>query len=126
MRVSIELQQTSGQLSSIRRLVADWAEAVSADQQSLTLIATELVTNALAASPQDEPIVLWLDHTGDEAQLSVVDAGPGLDGQRFEVPPPTAKRGRGLAIVDELADRLEIYRADGCTVVTAATRSWDN
>lgn len=126
MRISIELQRIGGQLSSIRRLVSDWAEAVSADQESLSLIATELVTNALAVSPDDEPVVLWLDHTGNEAQLSVVDAGPGLEGERFEAPPPTSDRGRGLAIVDGLADRLEIYRADGCTVVTAATRASEN
>jgi anti-sigma regulatory factor (Ser/Thr protein kinase) len=122
MRLSIELAPHSGQLKHIRRLVADWAQAVRADRDSLSLIATELVTNALAVTPPTEPVVLWLDHDDVEAQLSVVDAGHGLSAPHFDPPPPTSIRGRGLAIVDRLADRLEIYRADGCTIVTACTR----
>ena len=122
MRLSIELAPEAGQLQHIRRLVSDWARAVSADQESLSLIATELVTNALAATPPTEQVVVWLDSEGGEAQLSVVDAGQGLRAPAFDPPPPTSVRGRGLAIVDRLADRLEIYRADGCTVVTACTR----
>jgi anti-sigma regulatory factor (Ser/Thr protein kinase) len=122
MRVSIELAPEAGQLEHVRRLVADWARAVNADRDALSLIATELVTNALAATPPTEPVVVWLDHDDAEAQLSVVDGGRGIRSPSFDPPPPTSVRGRGLAIVDQLADRLEIYRADGCTVVTACTR----
>jgi anti-sigma regulatory factor (Ser/Thr protein kinase) len=123
MRLSIELAPEAGQLQHIRRLVSNWAEAVRADQDSLSLIATELVTNAIAAAPDSEPVVMWLDHDGDEAQLSVIDSGTGMDQPRFETPPPTSVRGRGLAIVGGLADRVEVQRADGCTVVTACTRT---
>ena len=122
MRLSIELAPQAGQLQHVRRLVSDWAQAVRADQDSLSLITTELVTNALAAGPSTEPVVIWLDHDEREAQVSVVDAGSGMSSPRFEPPPPTSVRGRGLSIVDQLAERLEIYRADGCTVVTACTR----
>jgi anti-sigma regulatory factor (Ser/Thr protein kinase) len=123
MRLSIELAPEAGQLKHIRRLVSDWADAVQADPDSLPLIATELVTNAIAVNPPSEPVVVWLDREGDEAHLSVMDGGAGLErSDTFAPPPATATRGRGLAIVDGLADRLEIYRADGCTVITACTR----
>lgn len=122
MRLSIELEPHDGQLQYVRRLVSDWAQAVHADEQSMSLIATELVTNAIAASPSSASVVVWLDHEPGEAHLSVVDAGAGLEPGPFEVPPATSVRGRGLAIVDHLSDRLEVHRADGCTVVTACTR----
>ena len=123
MRLSIELAPEAGQLKHIRRLVSDWADAVQADPDSLPLIATELVTNAIAVNPPSEPVVVWLDREGDEAHLSVMDGGTGLERRdTFAPPPPDATRGRGLAIVDGLADRLEIHRADGCTVITACTR----
>lgn len=122
MRLSIELVPEAGQLRHIRRLVTDWARAVKADCDALPLIATELVTNAIAVSPDRQPVVMWLDHDDGEAQLSVVDSGPGIDPRPLEPPPPTSVRGRGLAIVNSLADRMEVHRADGCTVVTACTR----
>ena len=123
MRLSIELAPEAGQLKHVRRLVSDWAEAVDVPQDSLPLIATELVSNAIAANPPTEPVVVWLDREGDEAHLSVMDGGAGMERtDEFPSPPPTAVRGRGLAIVDSLADRLEIERTDGCTVVTACTR----
>lgn len=124
MRVSIELEPNEGQLHHLRRLVSDWAQAIEADEESVMLIATELVTNALAASPGDRPIVVWLDHTPGEAQVSVMDEGVGLDsGSRsFDAPPASALRGRGLAIVNGLSERVEIHSPDGGTVVTAATK----
>jgi anti-sigma regulatory factor (Ser/Thr protein kinase) len=123
VKISIELESTEGQLRHVRRLVDGWAEAVEADGDTLSIIATELVSNAISASPAADHVVLWLDHVDDEARVSVMDGGPGFDLDSVGPPPVDAVGGRGLAIVDRLADRLEVCRADGHTVVTASTRA---
>lgn len=119
MRVTIQLAPHPGQLRHIRRMTAIWCEAVGADWDELALVTTELLSNALAASPPEEPIEVILDANDDEVRVSVVDAGAGLKSASFAPPPPSSQRGRGLAIVDRLADQLTIDRIDGHTMVTA-------
>lgn len=119
MRVTIELPPEGGQLRHVRRLVQSWGDAVNAEWESLPLIATELVSNALAVSPPDEPVHVTLQASGGDVTVSVLDAGSGLKSSSFAPPPVTSPRGRGLSIVDRLADHLSIERVDGHTLVTA-------
>jgi anti-sigma regulatory factor (Ser/Thr protein kinase) len=119
MRVALQLAPQPGQLRHVRALVEVWSEVVGVDWDSLPLVATELLSNALAASPADQSIELVLDNAGDVVSVSVADAGSGLKSSSFAPPPPTSQRGRGLAIVDRLADHLSIDRQDGYTRVTA-------
>lgn len=122
MRVTIELSPEGGQLRHVRRLVQSWSDAVRAEWDTLTLVTTELVSNALAASPPDVPVEITLQLSPHEVSVSVLDAGSGLKTRSFAPPPASSRRGRGLAIVDQLADQLTIDRRDGRTLVTARKR----
>jgi anti-sigma regulatory factor (Ser/Thr protein kinase) len=119
MRVTIQLEPEHGNLRHVRRIAQTWMDAVGATWDALPLVTTELVSNALAASPPDRPVEVHLEASGAELAVSVLDAGSGLKSRHFSPPPATSVRGRGLAIVDSLADRLTIDRQDGCTRVTA-------
>lgn len=119
MRVTFQLAPHPGQLRHVRRMAGIWCEALGIDWDELALVTTELLSNALAASPPDEVVEVILDANDDEVRISVVDAGAGLKSASFAPPPPSSRRGRGLAIVDHLADQLTIDRVDGHTMVTA-------
>jgi anti-sigma regulatory factor (Ser/Thr protein kinase) len=122
MRVIIQLAPEGGQLRHVRAMVTAWCDAVGVKWDPLPLVVTELLSNALAASPPDEPVEVVLDLRSDEVVVSVLDAGSGLKSSSFAPPPPTSVRGRGLSIVDQLADNLTIDRLDGHTMVTARKR----
>lgn len=119
MRLTVELEPRSGQLEDLRRLVGDWAATVHADAWEVGLIATELVSNAFAVTPHRQPVELHLDRSGDEVRLTVRDRGKGGVPTDVSVPPPSSVRGRGLAIVGRIADRVLVRRIDGCTEVMA-------
>ena len=119
MRVTIRLEPESGNLRHVRRIAQTWMDAVGAHWDELPLIATELVSNALDVTPMDETVEVQLEASGPDLLVSVRDAGSGLKSRNFAPPPASSVRGRGLAIVDVLADRLTIDRQDGHTLVTA-------
>jgi serine phosphatase RsbU (regulator of sigma subunit)/anti-sigma regulatory factor (Ser/Thr protein kinase) len=92
--------------------------------EQLKLLATELVTNSCRhAAAKGDPIGLVLSMDDDVVRLSVTDTGPG-----FTVPEDAAgiedEQGRGLFIVDALADRWGVDSKGGSRVwlelVTAA------
>ena len=79
-------------------------------------LASELVTNSCRhADAGDEPIALELEVEGDMVRLSVTDAGQGFEPevQRFDL---DSESGRGLFIVDALADRWGVERSGGTRV----------
>ena len=123
MRVTIELSAEGGHLRHVRRIVATWMEAVGASWDELPLVTTELLSNALAASPPDERVEITLEGGAAEVAVTVCDAGSGLKSRSFAAPPPSSERGRGLAIVDGLADQLTIDRSHGHTRITARKRA---
>lgn len=69
--------------------------------QTLELLTTELVTNAVRYG--GEPIELRLRRAAGWVRVSVSDGGPGTPQVRHV--PPTATGGRGVALVDTLARR---------------------
>lgn len=119
MRVTIRLSPHGGQLRHVRRLADAWCETVEAGWDVLPLIATELLSNALAASPPGAPVEVVFDTAPGSVWVSVRDAGSGLKSRSFSPPPPSSVRGRGLSIVDQLCDHLSIDRRDGYTEITA-------
>lgn len=122
MRVVIEVPGTGGELRVVRKLVTAWAAAVAASPGDLPLIATELVSNAVNASPADGSVIVRLERDDASWSVTVVDDGPGFVVGSLAVPPTTATRGRGLALVNALVDDLDVDRVDGHTVVTARKR----
>ena len=119
MRVVIEVPRARGQLRVIRRFVEAWAASESRHPGSLPLVVTELVTNALNASPEDASVILRLERDGDELRVVVADEGPGFTLGTPTLPPIDAPGGRGLALVSGWVDSLTVERIDGLTVVTA-------
>ncbi|PRY10822.1 ATP-binding protein [Kineococcus rhizosphaerae] len=70
-------------------------------QQTLELLTTELVTNAVRHG--GEPIEVRFRRLDGSVRVSVSDGGPGRPLVRHV--PPTATGGRGVALVDTLARR---------------------
>lgn len=86
----------------------------------LTLAATELVCNALAAAPPGGRVELSLHRTDDGGlELRVADDGPGPPPLPAAPPDVDRVRGRGLFIVQELSDGFWFERVDGCTTAHA-------
>ncbi|MGW6027608.1 ATP-binding protein [Streptomyces sp. NPDC055099] len=114
-------ERTPGQARAyVGATLADWgvAETVRADLQ---LIVSELATNAVAYTRSSE-ITVEIILTDDEAAVSVGDHGNhGPDRQlHAQLAAPDAERGRGLLIVEALADRWDQSRDDvGGTIVRA-------
>jgi anti-sigma regulatory factor (Ser/Thr protein kinase) len=106
-------------LRALRRLVEAWL-GEDRDATRVHLVVTELVANAIEASPDDGSITVVLDEDDDSVRISVVDRGDGsLPAEvAMEQPPVESSRGRGLYIVSQLAS-LRIVRCDDATVVSA-------
>ena len=84
--------------------------------EQLKLLATELVTNSCQhAAAKGDPIGLVLAIDDGVVRLSVTDTGPGFSTPSGE-PTPDDESGRGLFIVEALADRWGVD-ADGGTRV---------
>jgi anti-sigma regulatory factor (Ser/Thr protein kinase) len=80
----------------------------------VTLIASELMTNAVLYSgctEQDE-IELHLDRTNQQLLLSVFDPGRSGHSAALHVDEPRDNGGMGLVIVDQLASRWGAERSD--------------
>jgi anti-sigma regulatory factor (Ser/Thr protein kinase) len=84
------------------------------------IVVSELLSNAIrhaAPLPDAQVEVTWtLDD--DAVRIAVSDAGDGPLPQVTE-PAPGAPGGRGLSIVESLADRWGVLREDGVTTVWA-------
>ena len=113
----VELQRRPEAPSEARQAIAGMADAIQAAAlEELKLLASELVTNSCRhAVAGDEPIALELEVEGDVVRLSVTDAGQGFEPevQRFDL---DSESGRGLFIVDALADRWGVERSGGTRV----------
>ena len=89
-------------------------EAGVVDQ--LKLLATELVTNSCRHAPaKGDPIGVVLGVDDGTVRLSVTDGGPGFSAPELDLD-PQSESGRGLFIVDALADRWGIDTSDGTCV----------
>lgn len=81
---------------------------VRADEVRQWQILTNLVTNALKFSPEDEPVVIGATVTDDEVQISVSDSGSGINEEdihllfqkfsRLEQPSGLKVKGSGLGL----------------------------
>jgi anti-sigma regulatory factor (Ser/Thr protein kinase) len=85
----------------------------------LSVVVTELVTNAWQAGARS--IDVWCWHSQGEMGVQVDDDGPGLHTPLagYWRPPPGAPRGRGLWIVRQLTDLVGIASDDWGTSVRA-------
>lgn len=80
------------------RALPEWRRA------DLDLLVTELVSNSLLHA---DPGVISVRASarGETVRVEVWDAGPGIADRAVAMPAPAARQGRGLPLVDRLADR---------------------
>ncbi len=126
-RVELRWARPAGEirLGDMRSEIKSWAnEAGVGRSHDVSLVATELVTNARDASQPDDDVMFVAEQTAD--------ADDALAGVRLQVsnrtppfPPPSGMpssssiRGRGLAVTEALTTSLTIKHAQGWVTVTA-------
>lgn len=99
-----------------RRAIAAWTDRLDAEVvDDIKLLVTELITNACRYGSDGGPIALELALDGTSVRLSVTDGGPGFEAE-VEDSRPAEESGRGLIIVDALADRWGIDSSSGTCV----------
>ncbi|WP_419996934.1 ATP-binding protein [Streptomyces boninensis] len=92
------------------RVLAKWTPAVDLDL--VRLCVSELCTNALAPDePAHRSIVVRLAVDADALRIEVHDTKPGVPAPRD--PEPDDISGRGLLIVDTVADRWDVQTRSG-------------
>lgn len=118
----VELDANLAEVAVARRFVraslTGVSAAVNADAQ---LIASELVTNAVEHG-SGGPVVVALHHRGVELDVIVESIGPspgvGEVGE-WRVASPDEISGRGLGIIRNVADHIDVRRSDNRLVITA-------
>jgi anti-sigma regulatory factor (Ser/Thr protein kinase) len=110
-----------------RHRLSDWLAELDVPRSTIddmALAITELVTNAVEASPSaSAPILVHATHSGRELCIEVIDEGHGFSlAETTSRPGPSSIRGRGLPIVRALVDLVEVDRTDGRTRVVATCR----
>lgn len=124
--MSIEVAPRFTVLADVRSQFRSWLQESDITRdvvEDLVVVATELCTNAVEATPDDERVQLQADFDGEAVRLAVSNATDDeeLVEEDFAVLPPGSlqERGRGLTIVRALVDSLAVTTRDGHTVVRA-------
>jgi anti-sigma regulatory factor (Ser/Thr protein kinase) len=121
--VSRSLSATVEAPGQARRLVADVAKGLDRDLvDDIRLVASELVANAVLHSrhPPMGAMRLRLRMSEEVLRMELRYGGPGFE-PRVIPPDIDSERGRGLYIVDRLADRWGVVAEDGLR----AWAEWD-
>jgi anti-sigma regulatory factor (Ser/Thr protein kinase) len=111
-----------------RHRLSDWLSELDMPQSTIddmALAITELVTNAVEASPTaSAPVLVHATYSDHDLCIEVIDEGVGfhLEDTNSTRPGPRSIRGRGLPIVRALVDGVEVDRSDGRTRVVATCR----
>ncbi|MFD9412091.1 ATP-binding protein [Streptomyces sp. NPDC059989] len=108
-------QWTAGHLASL-----PWNRSAPDTVSSVLLCVSELVTNAHRHALGTAHLVLTWD--GRCLHVSVADADPHLPSPRPCNADANATSGRGLGIVDALADSLDVHACHGGKAITACFR----
>jgi len=120
--LDLELSPQPESLSSMRQAVGRWLRAAEAGEDEIyeMLVASgEAWSNAVAhAHPatSDEPFRLRALRRGAEIEITVSDTG------QWRPPAPETRQGRGLALIGELMDDMEVYSGPEGTTVTMRRR----
>lgn len=126
MRLNLTLPLDAGSASTARHSIDGLAgELDDALFEDLRLLVTEVVTNSIrhARSTSKESLRLRLDVSTNRVRVEVVDHGPGFapasfteTGPHVETPQLDSLSGRGLFLVEQIADRWGVS-LDGATRV---------
>ena len=120
--LDLELSPEPVSLTSMRQAVGRWlrpAEAGEDEIYEMLVASGEAWSNAVAhAHPatSDEPFRLRALRRGAEIEITVSDTG------QWRPPAPRREQGRGLALIGELMDDMEVYSGPEGTTVTMRRR----
>ena len=79
-------------------------------QFAVRVLVSELFTNGVKYGARDARIRLTLEVRADCVHVEIGDRGRGFDPQSVEMPDEEATSGRGLALLDRLAERWGVDR----------------
>jgi anti-sigma regulatory factor (Ser/Thr protein kinase) len=99
--------QRPSDVSMARHAVADALRASGLECDVAILLVSELVTNALEATPEGGRVAIRFRLTDSVLRVDVIDGAPGRPATEG-MPDPKSIRGRGLALVQELADHCGV------------------
>jgi anti-sigma regulatory factor (Ser/Thr protein kinase) len=109
-------------LPAVRSSVARWLapiELSDADLGAVQVVVSELLANAVEATPADQKVSVRLTDQAGSVEVEVVN--PSARTAAVPIPPmadPLAPRGRGLAIVRSLSEQLSLSENNGHTVAS--------
>lgn len=119
-----ELEFTSGTLAELRQVVSAWATAQALETErveELVLAVNELATNSVRHGGGKGTLLLWRED--DTLLCEVRDRGKIQDPLLGRTRPrPEAQSGRGLWLVNQLCDLVQIRSADTGSVVRVHKR----
>lgn len=115
----LKLAPESASVATARHALGDLADSVSSEKLAdVQLAVSELVTNSILhanLAPTDLITLKVLAYNG-AVSIEVTDCGPGFEAPTCE-PDVNASEGRGLYLVDLIADRWSVQRKQGNTHV---------
>ena len=112
-----------GDIPATRRTVAQWARSCGLPEERvevLELAASELATNSIRHGGGSGTVAMWLDETAAIVEFS--DTGVLIDpmtGRR--TPTADQESGRGLYLVNQLCDLVQLRSSDRGTTVRVTT-----
>lgn len=118
--ISLSLQPATAELSTLRRSLRKFFSTMDEPVDDWLLIATELMTNAIAAAPAAMAIEVEVEVKPNRIDLRVVDMGHGFELDPKASVPASDERGRGLMMVSALADDFTVSVENGRTIATAS------
>jgi len=117
-RDAVEMRFTARELRDVRRLVSGYAELSlgKARADDLVLAVNELATNSVRHGGGEGTLRMWTQE--DALVCEIHDAGHIADPRAGQTPPtPDQPSGRGLWVVNRLADLMRIHSSPTGTVV---------
>ena len=118
-RFTLTLPSSPGELASMRALLRRWLRQTDGSEEDVAEIliaAGEAAANVIEHGGNDAPFKVAGVVDGDEVDITVTDSG------RWRDKGPERGGGRGLVLIRELMDEVEVTRADEGTTVRMKRR----
>jgi len=121
------LDASADSIVDARRAFEDWLRAALAEEDDvhdLTVVLSELASNAVAGAVEGSKPLVHASIEGSEVCLEVRNQvrGGAADVGRWDLDDPLRGGGRGLLIVRAYTDSMEIDSVEGAVVVRCARR----